>query len=240
MRRSPRAPRTRRLTACTPAPDAPHPSAASSPRSTKAVVATAPRRSAVAVALLAVLAIVAGCGSSGPDQAARASHAASAADSPIPTTVPAVAVQQVALPTPAAPPNPDAAEPVVSLGTIEIPKLHLRVPMDEGITLGTLARGPGHWPGSALPGAVGNVVVAGHRVTHTHPFRDIDKLVAGDEVIFDTPGGQFVYRMTSAEIVPPTAIHIVDQSTARTATLFACHPPGSAAYRYVVHLELEA
>ncbi|HEY2331302.1 MAG TPA: class E sortase [Acidimicrobiales bacterium] len=207
--------------------------------STDGLPAPGPRRLAALGVALALIALVGGCGTSPSRQAAADSPAASLADSPIPTTVPAVTEPATALPAPVAPPDPNAVDPVIHLGTIEIPKLHLQVPMDEGITLGTLARGPGHWPGSALPGQVGNVVVAGHRVTHTHPFRDIDELAIGDQVVFATPGGRFVYRVTSSEVVPPTAIHIVDQTTASTATLFACHPPGSAAYRYVVHLALE-
>ena len=46
--------------------------------------------------------------------------------------------------------------------------------------------------------------------------------------------------MTGHEIVDPTAIRIVDQTPEPTATLFACHPPGSVAERYVVHLTLQA
>jgi sortase A len=47
-----------------------------------------------------------------------------------------------------------------------------------------------------------------------------------------------VYHVVSTEVVGPEAIRIVDQTYARTATLFACHPPGSTAQRIVVHLEL--
>ena len=43
-------------------------------------------------------------------------------------------------------------------------------------------QGPGHWPGTALPSQTGNVVVAGHRVTHSRPFRNIDQLGPGDQV----------------------------------------------------------
>ncbi|MBV8160606.1 MAG: class E sortase, partial [Acidimicrobiia bacterium] len=56
--------------------------------------------------------------------------------------------------------------------------------MFEGVGLDVLANGPGHWPGTAMPGDNGNAVVAGHRVTHTHPFLDIDQLQPGDQVVF--------------------------------------------------------
>ena len=79
---------------------------------------------------------------------------------------------------------------------------------------------------------------AGHRVTHSHPFRNIDQLVAGDEVIFTVDGVRSTYVVTGSEVVTPKALHIVDQTPTPTATLFACHPPGSARFRYVVHLSL--
>jgi sortase A len=140
---------------------------------------------------------------------------------------------------PIAPPaNPRASEAEVVIGHIEIPKLGLSVPLRQGITLTQIDRGPSHWPGTAMPGQIGNVVVAGHRVTHTRPFRHIDKLVNGDEVVFTVEGQRWTYVVTGNQVVTPQALWIVDQTPAPTATLFACHPPGSARYRYVVHLAL--
>lgn len=143
------------------------------------------------------------------------------------------------LPQPVAPPPPRADEAYIELGTIEIPKLQVARPLLEGITLTTLDRGPGHWPGTAMPGEWGNVVVAGHRTSHDKPFRYIDQLAPGDEVIFTTDAGRHVYRVTGTSIVKPDAIYIIDQTPAKTATLFACHPVGSTRERIVVHLSLD-
>jgi sortase A len=141
------------------------------------------------------------------------------------------------LPNPEAPPaDPRAPEALVELGTIEIPKIGVTKSLYEGITLTTLDKGPGHWPGTAMPGQIGNVVIAGHRVSHDKPFRHIDELVAGDDVIFNTADGRFVYKVTSTEVVQPDALWIVDQTADSTATLFACHPVGSTRQRIVVHL----
>ena len=144
------------------------------------------------------------------------------------------------IPVPAKPPAPHANEPIVGQGTIEIPKIGVSASMFEGVSLTVLDHGPGHWPGSAQPGHVGNVVVAGHRTSHSKPFRNIDQLVPGDQVIFVNSEGRFVYAVTSTEVVDPSALRILDQTTDRTATLFACHPPGSTRQRIVVHLALAA
>jgi sortase A len=149
------------------------------------------------------------------------------------TTTTAVAAPRV---LPIAPPaNPRAADPVVKIGEIQIPKIGLVHPIFEGVTLTVIDHGPGHWPGSANPGQLGNAVFAGHRVTHSHPFRRINELVPGDEIIFKMGNGTFTYKMTKFQIVSPKDVHIVNPTQDATLTLFACHPPGSARQRYVVN-----
>lgn len=151
------------------------------------------------------------------------------------TTTTAAAPAPAARTTPAPPPRqPRAVTPIVQVGEIRIPKIGLVHPVFEGVTLTVIDRGPGHWPGSAMPGQLGNMVFAGHRVTHSKPFRNIDQLVPGDEVIFQTNDGVFTYHVTGHEIVTPKDVHIINPTPDATMTLFACHPPGSARQRYVV------
>jgi sortase A len=155
------------------------------------------------------------------------------------TTIVAPTTELQTLPAPdAVPTDENAVEPRQELGSIEIPAIGVDKTMFEGVTLTTLNRGPGHWPGTALPGQIGNVVVGGHRVSHDKPFRNLDKLVPGDQVIFTTTEGRFVYDVVSTEIVTPDAIRIIDQTPEKTATLFACNPPGSTKQRIVIHLAL--
>ncbi len=138
------------------------------------------------------------------------------------------------------PDDPYAPEPLVEIGTIEIRKLGLNHRVFHGITLRSIDHGPSHWPGSALPGERGSAVFAGHRVTHSRPFRNLDQLVPGDHVFFTVEGTRSSYVVTGHEIVSPSGMHIVEPTPTPTATLFACHPPGSARFRYVVHLALVA
>jgi sortase A len=142
------------------------------------------------------------------------------------------------LPVPAPAPDPRAKEPTIELGGMEIATIGMQKTMYEGVSLTVLDIGPGHWPGTAMPGHRGNVVVAGHRTSHDRPFRNIDQLVVGDEVVFTTLEGRFVYEVTGTEVVDPTAIRIIEQTDGYTATLFACHPPGSTKERIVVHLKM--
>jgi len=123
--------------------------------------------------------------------------------------------------------------PVNQIGSIAIPKINVLSPIFEGVWLTVVDHGPGHWPGSAMPGQRGNSVFAGHRVTHTHPFYDMDLLAPGDKVIFDMPNGTFTYAITSITIVQPEDIGIITPTQTPTITLFACNPKHSAAQRIV-------
>ena len=163
-------------------------------------------------------------------------------DLPIPpttvTTQPAAQADPAPRTRPIPPPvNETAPSPIVKIGEIRIPKIGLVHPIFEGVTLTVIDHGPGHWPGSALPGQLGNAVFAGHRVTHTHPFRNVDQLVPGDEIQFVMPDGTYTYRMTAQQIVSPADTWIVNPTPTATLTLFACHPPGSAAHRIVIRAE---
>lgn len=145
------------------------------------------------------------------------------------------------LPIPIPPPSdPRAPTPLVVIGSIEIPRIGLDEPMREGVTLTVIDHGPSHWPGSAMPGQAGNVVIAGHRTTKTKPFLDIDKLAKGDKIVFRTNDGEFAYEVTETLVVVPRDLWIIDPTPESTVTLFACHPKGSARQRYVVKGKLIA
>lgn len=172
----------------------------------------------------------------GEDEPAQAT---SQADAPAAQIQPE-RTQAAALPQPQdAPADPYAPTPLVDIATIEIPKIGVNDTVYEGVTLTVIDNGPGHWPGTAMPGQWGNVVIAGHRVTHGRPFRNIDQLTNGDEIILQTDSERFVYTVTNTFVVTPDATRIVDQQAAFEITLFACHPPGSAKYRYVVRGKLD-
>ena len=155
----------------------------------------------------------------------------------LPGTLPGTSLDPTGLPAPVPPPLPGAYEDKNQIGQIEIPALRISERFYEGVALQTLNNGPGHWPGSAMPGQTGNTVVAGHRVSHTHPFRDLDQLKPGDQVVFTTSQGRNVYVVDRTQIVTPDALWIVKQTRDKTATLFACHPKGSTTHRIVVFLK---
>lgn len=138
------------------------------------------------------------------------------------------------LPQPENVPPEDTVEPEVIVGAIAIPRINVLQTLYRGVTLPTLDKGVGWWPGTAMPGQVGNVVLGGHRVSKKKPFRNLEQLQPGDEVFLSSADGDFVYVVDRTFIVQPSDVWIIDQTTGATLTLFACHPPGSTRERIVV------
>jgi sortase A len=115
-----------------------------------------------------------------------------------------------------------------------IPRIGLSSFVVEGTNVGDLRRGPGHYPGTPLPGQRGTVAIAGHRTTYGAPFRHIDKLRPGDRILLDMTYGRFVYSVQSSRIVPPTALWVKAPKPYQRLVLSACHQLYSAAKRIVV------
>ncbi len=113
----------------------------------------------------------------------------------------------------------------------------------EGVGVGDLQRGPGHYPQTSLPGGPGNFAVAGHRTTYGAPFFNLDQLVAGDEIrVTDRGGARYTYRVTELRVVPPSESSVLGPDPLGNGrpllTLTTCHPRFSNAQRLIVFAEL--
>jgi sortase A len=132
-------------------------------------------------------------------------------------------------------PIPDYGDPV---GEIRLPTIGVTRVVVSGIGLDQLARGPGHYPESPLPGQAGNVAIAGHRTTFGQPFHNVDKLEPGDQILTTTVQGEFVYEVEALEIVKPDEVRVLEDQGDDRLTLIACHPKYSLAERIIVHAVL--
>jgi sortase A len=125
-----------------------------------------------------------------------------------------------------------------AVGKVEIPRIGLSTVFVEGTGAGDLRKGPGHYPGTPLPGQRGTVAIAGHRTTYGAPFRKVDKIKPGDEITLAMPYGRFTYRVERTRIVAPTAVWVTQKVSYDRLILSACHPLYSAAKRIVVFARL--
>jgi sortase A len=121
------------------------------------------------------------------------------------------------------------------IGRLQIPRLKLEVMVREGADEGTLSRAVGHIPGTALPGAIGNVGLAGHRDTF---FRKLMNIRSDDVIELETTAGKYRYLVQSTRIVTPRDVSVLKASGGETLTLVTCYPfyyVGSAPKRFIVH-----
>lgn len=125
-----------------------------------------------------------------------------------------------------------------ALAQIEIPAVGIDKVVVEGVSVGDLKRGPGHFPGTPLPGQSGNAAIAGHRTTYGAPFHRIDELESGDEIHVTTAQGEFTYEVSEEMIVTPDRVDVLENFHDNRLTLTACHPKFSAAQRIVVVAQL--
>jgi sortase A len=126
----------------------------------------------------------------------------------------------------------DAAETEhgTSRAIVRIPRFGAgyEVPVVEGTSDEALASGLGHVEGSAEAGAAGNYVLAGHRITHGEPFRDLPDLAPGDRVVVETRETVFTYELTSGGEdleVPFTAGWVLEPHPVNPDA-DGTHPPG--------------
>ncbi|HEY2428800.1 MAG TPA: class E sortase [Acidimicrobiales bacterium] len=160
--------------------------------------------------------------------------AATAATVPSPTTT--VVARPTTTDLPPLPPPPTGS----AVAIIDIPKIGVDAAVVEGVGVGDLQKGPGHYPGSPLPGQVGNAAIAGHRTTYGAPFYRLNELVAGDSILVTTKDSPrpWHYVVASSQSVSPSDIAVLDPTAAAELTLTTCTPRFTATQRLVVVAKL--
>jgi sortase A len=79
----------------------------------------------------------------------------------------------------------------------------------EGTSLRQLALGPGHVPGTGLPGQRGNFVVAAHDITAGNPFLHLRSLHKPAKVLIYTRDHVYTYRVQTNKVVRYTKVSVM-------------------------------
>lgn len=144
----------------------------------------------------------------------------------------------------AATPADSRVQPGTAIARLYIPVMKLHWVVVEGVDVGDIRFAPGHYPGTAMPGQIGNFSVAGHRVPPL--FWNLQEVRPGDQVVVQTQAYWYVYRVTANEIVTPHSIEVVAPTpdrigvapTTAMLTLTTCNPKWNDYQRMVVHAVL--
>jgi sortase A len=142
-------------------------------------------------------------------------------------------------------PEPLSVSPGDAIGRLYLPRLRNSWVVVEGVDPQHIEYAPGHYPGTAMPGQIGNFSVAGHRTPAM--FWDLDRVQPGDVVVVETRSRWYIYRVTQSRVVPPTALEVVApvpnqpgvEPTEANLTITTCHPRWSNYERLIVHATLE-
>jgi sortase A len=100
-----------------------------------------------------------------------------------------------------------------------------------------LRSGPVHYANTPLPGQGQPFAIAGHRTTYGAPFRNLDRLRPGDQLVLVTPYATFTYRVAKKTVTRPTDTSVL-HDRGYDLVLTTCHPPYSAKQRLVVWARL--
>lgn len=150
-------------------------------------------------------------------------------------------------------PPPVTAEvgPQEPIGILYVPRFgedYMR-PIISGVGPAVLDQlGLGHYPETAMPGALGNFAIAGHRQTHGKVLDEIHTLVPGDKLYVQTGAGYYTYVFRNKQIVLPhrsdVLLPVPTQPGAkpkeRLMTMTSCHPRFGDQERIIAYSVLES
>jgi len=183
----------------------------------------------------------------------------------LPTLTPTPIIKAVVLPSGHIPPNaeggtrfnwdeiPEHLRPLVQsmaevpiptpgpeqANRIQIPAIGVDAPIVQGDGDEQLKKGVGQNIGSADPGKNGNLILSAHNDVYGEIFRDLDRLKAGDEIVLHTNQRAYTYVVVGTQVVEPTFVQIMDQTSDPTLTLISCYPYLVDNQRIVVQCRLE-
>ena len=128
----------------------------------------------------------------------------------------------------------ESYQPTALYYTITIPKLRIKNAM---VSIGgeDLTQNLIQYPGTAVPGKLGNAVIFGHSILprfynpkdYLSIFSTLDNLKKGDEIYIDYDGVHYTFIMEDKFEVSPSDIQILEQNPGDAfLTLVTCSPPG--------------
>ncbi|NLU76070.1 class E sortase [Streptomyces sp. HNM0575] len=144
----------------------------------------------------------------------------------------------------------DDFAPGEGFAILYLPKLDVRAPIAQGVSKPqVLDKGlVGHYNQQPFRTAMpwdkkGNFALAAHRNTHGEPFRYINRLVAGDDIVVETATKFYTYKMaarlpstspSNTRVIEPVPEGSGFEKPGRYVTLTTCTPEFTSKYRLIV------
>ena len=124
------------------------------------------------------------------------------------------------------------------MGSIEIPKINVDIPIYHGTSDEVLSNGVGHFQDSSLPVGGNNTrcILTGHRgLPNSKLFTRLDELEKDDLFFISTCGETLAYRIMEIEVMKPEEAEMLEILPEKDlCTLITCTPYGINTHRLVV------
>lgn len=124
------------------------------------------------------------------------------------------------------------------MGTVEVPKIKITLPVFHGTGEETLDKAAGHLPGSSLPvgGESTHTVITAHRgLPSAALFTDLDKMEKGDHFLLHILKETLCYEVDQITVVKPdNTENLGVEEGMDLATLMTCTPYGVNSHRLLV------
>ena len=124
------------------------------------------------------------------------------------------------------------------MGSIEIPRINVKLPIYHGTEEEILTNGIGHLKESGLPVGTENshAVLTGHRgLPNAQLFTRLDELEIGDVFWINTCGNEIVFHVKDIQVVRPEEVEVLEiQPGEKLVSLVTCTPYGINTHRLVV------
>lgn len=146
-----------------------------------------------------------------------------------------------------------ATVPVTSRSQISIPKINKIAPIiftdsdQEEAIQKDLIKGVSHYPGTNLPGELGDILIVGHSAppknytgAYGTVFTQLNDLENGDEIIINYQSKRLVYRVFDKKITGDELKNIGEQNQESILVLMTCWPPGTTWKRLFVYSKLSS
>ena len=120
---------------------------------------------------------------------------------------------------------------------IQINAIDVDAPIVQGDGWEQLKKGVGQHIGSPNPGDGGNLILSAHNDIYGELFRDLDQLEPGDVIKVFTNQITYEYVVVQTQIVEPTFVEVLNQTSQPIVTLISCYPYRVSNQRIIVTAE---
>ncbi len=135
-------------------------------------------------------------------------------------------------------------QPVINRSELRTPETAQRIyienigvdaPIVPGVDWDAMRQGVGRLLNGTNPGDErGNLVLSAHNDIYGEIFRHLEDVEPGMRFYIETETQVYSYEVTAVEIVEPTDVHVMQQTSTPTATLISCYPYQVNTHRIVV------